>query len=218
MEWLSLWLKKIILLVLLAAFLDLVLPNTSLQRYVKMVMGLIILLTIMSPIFALFQLPQEEIAIRLSQYQAEFDQATQADWRPLAKRLMGQQEEQVNRYVEEQMEQTIRQQVKTTYGVEPESVDVQLDTTNPEEPAITRIAVVLGEGQQQESERAVRPIEPIRIEIGEPVTSAAANRQATQTNSRYDGMTGWLAGQWGVQPEQVVVTSIRDGEGSRTSF
>jgi len=50
---LALWLKKIVLLVLLATVLDLLLPNTELQRYVKLVMGLIILLVILNPILTL---------------------------------------------------------------------------------------------------------------------------------------------------------------------
>gem|GEM_PF-3761976 len=53
MDTLALWLKKIVLLVLLATVLDLLLPNTELQRYVKLVMGLIILLVILNPILTL---------------------------------------------------------------------------------------------------------------------------------------------------------------------
>ncbi|MCS1350776.1 stage III sporulation protein AF [Mechercharimyces sp. CAU 1602] len=50
-EWISDWLKPIILLVLMASFIDLILPNQSLDRYVKLVMGLLIILAILSPIF-----------------------------------------------------------------------------------------------------------------------------------------------------------------------
>ena len=66
MEWLSQWLERIIILVLLATFLDMLLPNTPLQRYVKLVMGLLILLAIITPIMQMFQndLTPEKIAAR----------------------------------------------------------------------------------------------------------------------------------------------------------
>lgn len=53
--WLSSWLQQIIAVVLLAGFIDLLLPNKAMQRYVRLVAGLIILLTIMTPIIHLLQ-------------------------------------------------------------------------------------------------------------------------------------------------------------------
>ena len=50
-ELLSGWLKQIVILVLIAAFMDLLLPNNSMERYIKLVMGLLIILAILSPVF-----------------------------------------------------------------------------------------------------------------------------------------------------------------------
>lgn len=50
--WLSGWLRDIVLIILLATFVDLLIPNNSLQRYVKVVVSLIILLTILSPVIS----------------------------------------------------------------------------------------------------------------------------------------------------------------------
>jgi len=54
MEALGLWLKQIILVVLLATFIDLLLPNRTMQRYVKLVVSLFILMTILSPVLRWF--------------------------------------------------------------------------------------------------------------------------------------------------------------------
>ncbi|BBH21116.1 hypothetical protein Back11_24610 [Paenibacillus baekrokdamisoli] len=51
--WLSSWLQQIIAVVLLAGLIDLLLPNKAMQRYVRLVAGLIILLTILTPIIRL---------------------------------------------------------------------------------------------------------------------------------------------------------------------
>src|ERR1700731_1025242 len=54
MVWLNGWIKELILIILLASFTDLLLPNHALQRYVRTVIGLFILLVLLSPIYELF--------------------------------------------------------------------------------------------------------------------------------------------------------------------
>ena len=54
MEALAAWLKQIIVVVLLATFIDLLLPNRTMQRYVKLVVSLFILMTILTPVMQLF--------------------------------------------------------------------------------------------------------------------------------------------------------------------
>lgn len=53
--WLSDWLRDIIAVILLAVFVELLLPNKAMQRYARLVVGLFILLTILSPILKLMQ-------------------------------------------------------------------------------------------------------------------------------------------------------------------
>lgn len=55
LEWLGGWLKEIVAIILLAAFIDLLLPNKAMQRYVRLVVGLIILLALLSPLLRLIQ-------------------------------------------------------------------------------------------------------------------------------------------------------------------
>ena len=50
MSIITLWVKKLILLVLLATFLELLLPTNAYQKYVRMAMGLLILLTLLTPL------------------------------------------------------------------------------------------------------------------------------------------------------------------------
>lgn len=55
MTWLSEWLKSIIMVILLASFVDILLPSQTMQRYVKTVISLFILLTLLHPLFSLLQ-------------------------------------------------------------------------------------------------------------------------------------------------------------------
>ncbi|SFK93912.1 stage III sporulation protein AF [Paenibacillus sp. 1_12] len=71
MGWLSDWLKSIIVVILLATFVDILLPNQTMQRYVKTVVSLFILLTLLQPIFSLFQ-KSASVDLMLSNAQSLF--------------------------------------------------------------------------------------------------------------------------------------------------
>lgn len=53
MDWLAGWLREIVIVILFASFIDLLVPNNALQRYVKVALSLFILLTILSPLLRL---------------------------------------------------------------------------------------------------------------------------------------------------------------------
>ena len=53
MTWLSEWLKGIVFVVLLATFVEMLLPSRSMERYVKLVLSLLVLMTLLSPILKL---------------------------------------------------------------------------------------------------------------------------------------------------------------------
>ncbi|GAE04557.1 stage III sporulation protein AG [Paenibacillus sp. JCM 10914] len=59
MDWLGEWLKNVIMVVLFAAFVDLILPGKALERYARLVLSLLILLTLLSPIIRLLTDPPE---------------------------------------------------------------------------------------------------------------------------------------------------------------
>lgn len=52
-EFLSDWMRGLILVIFLAVFLDMLLPNNVLQRYAKVVMGLLVILLMINPILKL---------------------------------------------------------------------------------------------------------------------------------------------------------------------
>jgi len=51
----SAWIKNIILLVLFASFLELLLPTSSMQRFIRVIIGLFIMLAILNPVIDIIQ-------------------------------------------------------------------------------------------------------------------------------------------------------------------
>lgn len=217
MTWLTLWLKKIILLVLLAAFLDLILPNTTLQRYVKMVMGLILLLTIISPLFALFNLSQDDLALRLDRYQEELNKPADSEWKRITSKLLSHQSEQTTAYVQAQISAAVKTRVKEVYGMDVQHIEIQMDKSNPDQPILKRIALIVQDSDNQEKTsdqtpvQPIQPIQPVDIQISTPAVKtdrAPPDREvsARQDNPVHTRIASDIALQWGLATEQVSVT------------
>ena len=54
-EAVTVWVKSIIYVVLFASFLELLLPNSSMQRFIRVIMGLFILLAILNPVIGVLE-------------------------------------------------------------------------------------------------------------------------------------------------------------------
>ncbi|WP_238650195.1 stage III sporulation protein AF [Paenibacillus piscarius] len=55
MTWLGGWLHELILVVLMAAFVEMLLPSKSMERYARLVLSLLILLAMLSPLISLLK-------------------------------------------------------------------------------------------------------------------------------------------------------------------
>ncbi len=54
-ESITLWIKNIIFVVLFASFLELLLPSNNMQRFVRVIMGLFIMLAILNPVISVIE-------------------------------------------------------------------------------------------------------------------------------------------------------------------
>ncbi|MFJ5964917.1 stage III sporulation protein AF [Bacillus sp. NPDC093026] len=61
MGFLTEWITSIILFILFAIVIDLLLPNSSMQKYAKMVVSLLLIVVMLNPIFALFRADPDQI-------------------------------------------------------------------------------------------------------------------------------------------------------------
>lgn len=106
-DWLSSWLREIILVVLFAVVTDMLLPNNTMQRYIKVVVSLFILLTILSPVLSLirsdFHFNEVDTAIASWSSAPHTEMATPEQINANAKKLEQVQEQQTIHWVEERL-------------------------------------------------------------------------------------------------------------------
>lgn len=75
MSFLTEWLTSIVLFILFAIVIDMLLPNSSMQKYAKMVVSLLLIVVMLNPIFKLFKTDPEVIF----EYLTENGQSQSAD-------------------------------------------------------------------------------------------------------------------------------------------
>lgn len=125
--WLGHWLRDIVLIVLFAAFVDLLVPNNALQKYVKITISLMILLTILAP---LIELLKPDLDIREAAFAAI--ESGSSGIAPLSSvleaggRLRLEAESRAARLTEVQIAEQIRRQVSGAFPVTAQAVDVRI--------------------------------------------------------------------------------------------
>ncbi|MCQ6558158.1 stage III sporulation protein AF [Paenibacillus mendelii] len=141
LAWLATWLKQIIAVVLLAGLIDLLLPNKTMQRYVRLVAGLIILLTLLSPIIRLLQ---GDFDTRLNASfenwlkappSKEFKMPTLEDIQRDADALRRKQEAAAAALTEKQLAAAMSEALERGTGLQVMSVSVRLEGDGKTEPA-----------------------------------------------------------------------------------
>lgn len=132
LNWLAVWLQQIIAVVLLAGFIDLLLPNKAMQRYVRLVAGLIILLTILTPIIRLLQ---GDFNARLDQQVENWLQSTKNEQLHMptleeiqenAKKLQQKQQDSALLLTAEKLGASMKESIAETTGLQVAGVNVKL--------------------------------------------------------------------------------------------
>ncbi len=171
LNWLSSWLQQIIAVVLLAGLIDLLLPNKVMQRYVRLVAGLIILLTIMSPIIRLLQgdfnakLDQDVEGWFQGVQNKDIRMPTLEDIQKDADVIKKNQQTSALTLTEKKLSEEMRQKIEQRTGRDVEAVALQLQvvTTGVTEGALIKSVAVTMSAQ--------------------PASSLSASKSPSQTTS-----------------------------------
>ncbi|WNR42560.1 stage III sporulation protein AF [Paenibacillus roseipurpureus] len=186
MDWLAGWLKTVIMVIMLATFVDLLLPSNTMQRYVKTVLSLFILLTLLTPVLQLFK-KDWDIDKLLSQAEKSQNERTMlasgggnatsiptlSDIKNSARKMQDADGKKTVELVQRQLEGLMKEdlQKQTKWPVQKVQVQVQLD--NNGKPAISNVKVTLDdiEARKQSATQAksiaamepIKPVDPVKI-------------------------------------------------------
>lgn len=217
MGWLSGWLREIILVVLLASFVEMLLPSKSMERYARLVLSLLILLTMLSPIVSMLKGDAvAELSVAMGQQEKESgllsgggkeDNSLEkilADGQKLAE---GRQEQSLKLAAEEVAGQ-MREQIISETGTRGVNVTVTLgmgkskDGGSEDIPVISSVMVSLpATTTEAESSGAsgaavaepivIAPVAAVKINIGSSTTEG--NKSGTASTAEPGAVEGSAA-------------------------
>jgi stage III sporulation protein AF len=205
MAWMASWLKELILMILLATFAEMLLPKNTLQRYVKSVLGLFILLTMLSPIFTLLQ-KQKDVSQMLASASV-MDEGTVGAAIPVAARdssstlasiledggrMRSENMQQTKLMVESGLVRLLNEEALA--GARHRAVSVQVDLAeNNGEAQIRHMRVLLHAiDSQQETKRPPKekwtfePIAPVDVRVAPTTKEQAETRGQAAADSTSD--------------------------------
>lgn len=199
METIRLLVRNLVFLVMMAAFLEMLLPLQGTRRFVQVIIGLFVLLAVLGPIVTLFrQQPPLHFALP----------DTAGDDAGLSEILQqGQGLQQVTAaqgqaaYVQ-RLEDQIEVMCRFVPGVSSAEADV---TLTPESPlsslgTVQKVAVSLQTGEQQ----VTRPVEPVGIgQDSQEVSTPAVDQQGITAQVQET-----VSSLFGLQKEQVTVNYV----------
>ncbi|MGN1400365.1 MAG: stage III sporulation protein AF [Bacillus sp. (in: firmicutes)] len=203
MDLLTDWIKNIILFILLATVMDMLLPSSSMQKYAKMVLGLLLITILVSPVLKLLSIDYDQLLT--SAVSEDYVEKTDIENEIEAKK----REIQVvqDAYILEEMALQLQEDGKeglmNEFNYEIKELDVSLKTLeNPEmDKDLQKIAVVLsplGDAGQQD----IETVAEVRID-----TRAELPEAVDQTSD----IIQFLAAQWDVEEEVIDISFERRG-------
>jgi stage III sporulation protein AF len=215
MELIADWLRQIVLLVLIATFIDLLLPNHSMDRYVKLVMGLLIILAILSPVFSLIRKDWDVSALAFRNGSTDVqDMASLESIRQQGKTLERTQDRMIREQAENQMAQSIRREIEDRFHVTVTSA--QVTATLPSEnrpPGVSLVSLVVVPAEPRSSGEQtvvapVRKVEPVKIDTMKQEQTGNGQNGDDALSRR---IRTYLEDTWHLSSSQIRVSEERAG-------
>lgn len=162
LAWLGEWLQSIVAVILLAVVVELMLPNSKLLRYSRLVIGLILLLTMLSPILNIFQKDfQSQLAASFSlwdeQYRSEqINVPSLQEITERAEQLSDERLQASEQLTKLSLEEAMKQQLINQGHSDVQSVEVMLgwkkEQTAEQHPFIAGVKVTIKPAVEQHNE------------------------------------------------------------------
>jgi stage III sporulation protein AF len=192
LDFLTEWITNIIIFILLATIIDMLLPNSSLQKYVKVVISLLLISIILSPIMKIFSSDFESAIASISNFNSKVDEEKMENLIELQKKeIQASQHAYILEQTAVQLKLDAEEELMEQYGME--IAEIQVDAEELDEnlspESLQSITVQLA--KQGDKEDAVAVVKEIKIDTAEPLPSEQNMQNTEEINA-------FLAEKWNV--------------------
>ncbi len=202
MGYLQDWVSQLVLIVILAVVLELLLPTGGFEKYVKFVVGLVLIVALLDPVIKLLHIDPDQIirGIRSDQGDRQLSEETNRQ----KKEIVQAQDAYIQKQMAVQMKKQVKEELHARYGLQIEAIELRAaDRSNATTP-IKKVTVVLGKeatgGSKSYGSSSVRPVQDVSVDIG---ASGAAINNGKKLSDREKKIRALLAERWGIDKERI---------------
>ena len=212
MSFLTEWITNIIVFILLAVVIDLLLPNSSMQKYAKMVISLLLIIVIINPIFKIFSTDMNEILSEFNLQSASEDENGKNLIEFQKKEIQASQRAYILEQMAVQMKTMAEEELVQKYDVMIETILLS-ETENAGDIAsqkdLQHIQVVLKQNEATEvvGDGTVDIVDPVTID-----TSTDVIKDESIDGIHSDKILASLATIWEVEEEKITLDLERGEE------
>ena len=189
---------------MLATILEMLLPNDSFKHYVKMVIGLVLIIALLSPVMKLFNTPVDEILQSISPPPQE-DQIKNS--LNNNKKVI---ETNLNSYIQQQtavqMKNYVQKELMDQFQLSIKDLDPQIDPDSTESP-VKSVKVVLGQAKtKSDSKASVEPVKEVTVDVSKEDRQESNQKKQTAAESgKYQKVQKFLAEKWGLSSDKITI-------------
>jgi stage III sporulation protein AF len=203
MSYLIEWVTNIILFILLATVIDMLLPNSSMQKYTKMVTGLLLIAIILTPIFKLISKDFESTLASITFLESPEEKNIESSIELQKKEIQASTNAYILKTMAVQLEQGVEEELMEQFGLE--IAKIELTTKNESDQSfpenLQRVSVLLK--QPDHNVMAVEAIQPVDISSDTPLP---AKKSAEESEK----IAAFLSQKWDVT-EKTIEVSVEGG-------
>lgn len=203
MDFIKEWITNIIIFILLATVLDMLLPNSSFQKYTKIVTGLILIAIILSPIMKIFTSDFETAIASIGQFNIQEDENIKNSIELKKKEIQASQHAYILETMAVQLKAAAEEELMDQQGMEIANIELEVNDQD-QRPFPENIQYVIVHLKEAEDEgETVAVVREVEIDTEAPLPSK-------KTSKTTDQIASLLSEKWNV-PEKSIQIMIEGG-------
>lgn len=198
-ESISSWAQGIIIAVIISTIIEMILPNSS-KKYIRLVIGIFILLTIISPILDTKNLSFDSNQIKIDEYISSFEKTD------ITENIENQTNNQIKNLYKENLKLDIQSKIKLKgYDIS----NINIDISDDETYTLKKIELYIsGKKQAQESKSVnsiVDNIQNIKVELSNSNTEEEQQPESILSNEEKSQLKKYISDYYEINENMIFI-------------
>ncbi|WP_339146745.1 MULTISPECIES: stage III sporulation protein AF [unclassified Sutcliffiella] len=201
MSYLTEWITSIILFILLATVVEMLLPNSSMQKYTKLVIGLLLIVVILTPILKLLSTDLDELFAKMTTHSSYTSETNTENLIEMKKKeIQASHAAYILDKAAVLMKEDVEEELRESYGLTVKDLKVVVKNEDqlaeiPIEENIESVVILLEKAEQK---TAIQVVKPVQIDTSRQKEPAPSSKEEGK-------IATFLADRWQLQPTNISV-------------